>query len=445
MTTTKTSDPIIEQSIIGAILIDPNVNFDFVTSEGVTVESFTLEAHKGIFAAMQTLAKEGKPLDMTTISSRSEAGPGAFDCLLACHARVVTTVHLPTWIERLKELECRRVVSKGAMKLVQGADGGMDTDALLAMLPEIEATARAKKGRVGLLSTEELCDSLSDKIGKPTVVLPLFSDSTDAERKIQLHPGELMTVGGKSGEGKTALAAGMAFNLLRKGCAILYICTESSSEDIAARLAGYEARVAHYDALGPFSTEERRGRFAEAVALCKSFSRRLSIIGSEHGLITPDVIEAGIRRCKAQNGHCDAVFVDFIQGVKAPPEMSRQSSLFQTNFCIEALHNALLRHQAAGIVLSQYNRQGTFSGGPPTMDWLKDSSLLAQLSHTVAFLIRGGEKNPGEALFKSEKTRNQKPFSVVLSWNGSGYHSSDSLAWPDSRRDGAEGFEDSDF
>lgn len=440
-----TSDPTIEQSIIGAVLENPRVNYDLVTSEGVTTESFTLEAHKGIFAAMQALVAEGKPLDPATIASKYAGGQGVFAFLVECAESVVTTVELPAWIERLKELESRRAVYSGALALAAGAEGDMDIDALLAKLPEIEMTARAKKGRGGLLSTGELCDSLIGKIGKPLDTLPLFPDCTDAGRLIQLHHGELMTIGARSGEGKTALAAGMAFNMLRNGCAVVYICTESSSEDIAARLAGYGAGVAHYDALGQFSTQEQRRRFAEAVTQCKAFGNRLSIVGSERGLITPVVIDAAIRRCKAQNGHCDAVIVDFIQGVKAPLDMSRQNGLIQINFCIESLHNALLRHQTAGIVLSQYNRQGTFAGGPPTLDWLKDSSLLAQLSHTVAFLIRGGEKHPTSSLLKSEKTRNQKPFTTLLSWNGSGYHSADSLAWPDDRQREEATAEGNDF
>lgn len=440
-----TGDQIIEQSIIGAILNNPKANYDLVHGEGVSVDSFTLEAHKGIFAAMQALVAEGKPLDHAMITSKYAGGQDVFAFLVKCMESVVTTVELPAWIERLKELESRRAVASGALALATGAEGDMGTDALLAKLPEIEMTARAKKGRGGLLSTGELCDSLIGKIGRPADVLPLFPDCTDAGRLIQLHHGELMTIGARSGEGKTALAAGMAFNMLRNGGAVVYICTESSSEDIAARLAGYGASVAHYDALGQFSTQEQRHRFAEAVTQCKAFGNRLSIVGSERGLITPVVIDAAIRRCKAQNGHCDAVFVDFIQGVKAPPELSRQSSFIQINHCIESLHNALLRHQTAGIVLSQYNRAGTFGGGAPTLDWLKDSSLLAQLSHTVAFLIRGGEKHPTQSLLKSEKTRNQKPFSVILSWNGSGYHSADSLAWPDDRQREAATVEGDDF
>lgn len=440
-----TRDQIIEQSIIGAVLLNPRVNFDLVTGEGVTVESFADPANKNIFGAMRALVAEGRGIDHQGITAKKEVGPAAFDHLVKCAEHVVTTVELPAWIERLKELESRRAVASGALALAKGAEGDLPTESLLGLLPEIEMTARAKKGRGGLLSTGELCDSLIGKIGRPADVLPLFPDCTDAGRLIQLHHGELMTIGARSGEGKTALAAGMTFNLLRNGGAVAYICTESSSEDIAARLAGYGASVAHYDALGQFSTQEQRHRFAEGVSLCKSFGSRLSIVGSERGLITPVVIDAAIRRCKAQNGHCDAVVVDFVQGMKAPPELSRQSSFIQINHCIESLHNALLRHQTAGIVLSQYNRAGTFGGGAPTLDWLKDSSLLAQLSHTVAFLIRGGEKHPTQSLLKSEKTRNQKPFSVILSWNGSGYHSADSLAWPDDRQREAATVEGDDF
>ena len=77
-----TKDQIIEQSIIGAILNNPKANYDLVHGEGVSVDSFTLEAHKGIFAAMQALVAEGKPLDHATITSKYAGGQDVFAFLV---------------------------------------------------------------------------------------------------------------------------------------------------------------------------------------------------------------------------------------------------------------------------------------------------------------------------------------------------------------------------
>ena len=83
---------------------------------------------------------------------------------------------------------------------------------------------------------------------------------------------------------------------------------------------------------------------------------------------------------------------------------------------------------AAGVLLAQFNRssQSGGAGGLPDLTWLKDSSLIEQLAHTVAFLHREETNVPNApTLFYSRKTRNQAPFTTgfSLDWNGTGYTS----------------------
>ena len=51
----------------------------------------------------------------------------------------------------------------------------------------------------------------------------------------------------------------------------------------------------------------------------------------------------------------------------------------------------------------------------PSLDWLKDTSTLAQLAHCVAVLYDDRENRTH---LRSLKTRNLAPFDVTLEWGG---------------------------
>ena len=78
------------------------------------------------------------------------------------------------------------------------------------------------------------------------------------------------------------------------------------------------------------------------------------------------------------------------------------------------IHDTLAEFKAAGIIVSQFNRQSQMAGGIPDLTWLKETSSLEQLAHTVAFLWR--EKGKSTTQLYSAKTRNCRPFSIELYW-----------------------------
>ena len=57
-----------EQSLLGSLFIYPN-SVRIASEEGLRSEEFFLEAHRKIYAAVETLNGEGKPVDAVSVAS----------------------------------------------------------------------------------------------------------------------------------------------------------------------------------------------------------------------------------------------------------------------------------------------------------------------------------------------------------------------------------------
>lgn len=409
----------LEQSIIGAIFREPAL-LDTAANHAVTVETFADPAAREIFAACQTLTAKGVP-DLVLLGTDY---PHLIDDAANAFASVPTTVHFPDWIAEAKDLEARREITRICQKVLTDAQNPeITTNAICGDIEAgVSSTLATTRGRRCQSLQEAARAIVKDLESGPPPIIPLFPSNTEAGRKIQMHPGELWIIGAATGTGKTALAAGMTCNILDAGRSVVYFCTESSTAEIYRRIAAAWSGVPHY-AKDP----GQRMTLAKGVQeLYSRFQRKLHICGNEGGTITPGAIRRKLREIEATDGPADVVIVDFIQNMK--PDKPARSKLEESDKIVQGVHDTLLEFRIAGLVLAQFNRQSQTgaaagNGGTlPDLTWLKDTSTLEQLAHTVAFLAKDSNDI---SRFYSKKERNCPRFAFKLRWDGTQYLSMD--------------------
>lgn len=420
--------PQIERQVLAAI-IRKGALFDLATAGNITADSFHVPENRHIFEAMATLSQRGTAIDLVALDTLL---PDLIEILMKLESGTIATdVNFPDWLQSLRNHEAARLLRAGAVQIAEMlAAPAPDTAAAIAELTAAEERARRMLAGTRAPELPEIAEELRrNMIQAPPPVIPFFSPGSEGASKVQFHPGEMMVIGARTGLGKTAFACGAALEQLRSGFTVLYFCTESTGADILARMAAQISGVSHYEPQKRYRDPDKVKRFSRAVdRLQGEYARRLYIHGCENGLITPDTIRGRCREIQLETGRLDVVYVDFLQGVKAPAHMERRTSLERTNYNVEQLHALLSEYHAAGVLLAQFNRssQSGGAGGLPDITWLKDSSLIEQLAHTVAFLHREETNVPNApTLFYSRKTRNQAPFTTgfSLDWNGTGYTS----------------------
>jgi len=414
-----------ERRILSAIMRDRNM-FDTVCGLGITEKSFCSAKYRDVFTAMLGAAKDMKPVnDEIELANRCKCNDIAD--IASLYDAISTTSFVANWAEELKRKEAERAIVSGAQDIVSRI---VNRDSLTDVLQAAEnhiLNARQIAGGDEHRPLIYIGKELHEQLEHPPIILPLFPKNTDAGEAIQVHAGELMVIGARTGSGKTALAAQMAYNALINGMNVMYVCVESSSADIFARIVSAACGVPHFSMInGEVSDDEKMKFNGTFLTILHRYANNLAIIGCDRKVITAERIIHSLRSWAIRVGHVDLVVVDFLQGMSfVRGQGDRRTRIEMLDDSIMSLHDAFIEQKCAGILLSQFNRemQKVKAGEVaqmPDLTWLKETSTLEQLAHTVAFLHKP-DKEINETFFYSRKTRNQKPFNVKLSWHGAGY------------------------
>lgn len=204
-------------------------------------------------------------------------------------------------------------------------------------------------------------------------------------------PGEMYTIGGTTGIGKSLFAAYLALRATLGGANVLYFSTEMKNTEITRRMWQMWQEIGNGD----------QGTFYD-----------LNINYADNGdKITPELIELIMQRNieRAKEGlekRYDVIVVDnlhwFMRGGESVSD--------DIGIVTRSMKELAVRYDCSVILVSHVNRDGAKlpENKTPPMHYLKGSSYIEQDSDAVIMITRGtdpdGTKN-NEAIISLEKNR----------------------------------------
>lgn len=417
--------PEFERRVLGAILQRGEL-IETARMLKVGKDSFVGEFNRSLFAIMDSMNRDGVTIDLAIVGEKL---PGHGAELVDLSEMNATTVAFDDWCKGLKDAEALRMVCSAiddGKGLIQAMTPPDPQNVIAGLESTLERARQVCTGRTPGASAQELAERYAQRcLDMAGATVPYFPAGTEGARAMQHHRGETHVIGANTGAGKTALAVGAVREQLDAGLRVVYFCTESPSEDIQARIAAQFCRISHYLPTMPNRDNQRMEQFFRSMQDLDRFDDRLFVRGCETKMDTPEAMEQEVRRVANEFGPVDVICVDFLQFMRT--EQRFKSKLDQVNYCIEELHRLFIDQHAAGIVLAQINRDGQRAQGIPGLEHIKDSSVIAQLAHTVSFLYRADDK---PTRYYSRKTRNQPSFGIELQWDGVGYTSAAKYEMP---------------
>lgn len=247
------NDLMAEQSVLGGMLMSRSVIDD--VAEIIGVGDFYKPAHAIIFDAILTRHEAAEPVDAVTIASALAAdgvlakvggGPYLHDLVNSVPTAANAGYYARAVAERA---ELRRLIETGT-RLVQygyaGGSGGRDV-AEVVNLAQAELTAAATGRRP--VDVAEFTDFLDETLAeilndeRPGRGAPTGLGSLD-DVIGGLKGGQMITIAGRPGMGKTILAVDMLrFLAARKAESVLMHSLEMSKTDIQKRVLSAESGV----------------------------------------------------------------------------------------------------------------------------------------------------------------------------------------------------------
>ena len=417
-----------ETSILGAMLQDSGVVLRAM--ESLKAEDFYPAEHAEIFRAMQELASNHRPVDLTTVTAEMKRrgtleGAGGVAYLMRLLGSVPTTANAETYLEMVSEKSTLRKLIAASQEIIR--------EAYSQQAPASEVLDRAEKAIFDLsmnrtegetlkparevlgntfAEIEELAKLKGEISGVPTGFIDLDSTLTG------LHPGELIIIGARPAMGKTSFAMNIAAHAsIAKGKTVAVFSLEMPREQIMMRVLCSEAKVN--------MQKVRKGILedSEWVALAKALgpiSNAPLYLDDTAGL-TPSMLRSRCRRLMMDHG-LDLVLVDYLGLMHSDGRTeSRNMEVSEISRQLKAIALELKIPVIACAQLSRANKERIDKR--PVLSDLRDSGSIEQDADVVMFLHREEYYNPDTedkniAEVNVAKQRSGPLRTVKLAWLG---------------------------
>lgn len=413
-----------EQSVLGAVLIDPNV-MDTLTGI-VSADDFMLEEHREIFGVMQDMYKESRSIDLVLLIDNlvrsgvyDEAGGREYIKLIA--ETVPSAANARDYANIVRDKAKIRELITACETVLSSAYSEEDTADALVELAEsaIYSIADSRDNR-NFVHIKEAIMMTYDRLQKlrtaPEEVLGMPTGFTGLDNVlVGLGNSDLVLVGARPGMGKTSFAMNLATAAAKRtGKAVCVFSLEMSAEQLTSRILSSEALIDSY-AL-------RRGELSDDdwthLAHAASELSECEILIDDTTGITVSGMKSKLRRVK----NLGMVVIDYLQlmqserridnRVQEVADISRNLKLMAKEFNVPIITCAQLSRGPE----SRTDKR-------PMLSDLRDSGAIEQDADIVMFLYRDeyysqqtDEMSIAEVIIA--KNRHGSVGKVEMGWDG---------------------------
>jgi replicative DNA helicase len=387
-----------EQAGLGGLLLDPAA-WDNV-ADVVNAGDFYRPDHRLVFEAIGSLAGNGQPCDVVTVSQHLErtghlesAGGLAYIGSLARETPTAANVRAYADIVRERSL-LRQLIHAGTeiASAVFSNDGETARELVDRAEQRIfEIAESGFRGRQGAVAVRSLLpaviDQIDDAYSNPDKPRGLPTGFADFDKMTGgLRPGDLVIVAGRPSMGKTTLAVNMAeyaaLHHRDNRASVAIFSMEMPSEQLITRMLSSIGGVP----LGNL----RSGKISDddwvRITSATSQLSEAKIFVDETPALTPTELRARSRRVKREHG-LDLIVVDYLQLMQVPgTKENRATEIAEISRGLKVLAKELA---VPVIALSQLNRAvEQRENKKPVMSDLRESGGIEQDADMILLIYR---------------------------------------------------------
>lgn len=422
-----------EQSILGAIIIDPQ-SIELVAGQ-LKPEYFYYKPHAEIYKALSSMFELNRRIDYVTLLEKlkddgvfDEAGGKQYISQLA--QTVPTSANILTYVSIVRERYYTRSLILAAQGIIDDArDNVMNASDLLDSAERRIYDIRQGRSIEGLTHIKDVIegetyDRLSkitdpetrdDYIGIPTGIGDLDKVITG------LNKSDLIILGARPGMGKTSFALNIARNVALRNKTVCFFSLEMTRDQLAQRMLSNEASIQSTKLRTGELTNEEWARLGNAGAHLS----QMNIYFDETSGITVPQMKAKLRRIP----NLSLVIIDYLGLMHSAKRTENRVQEVQD---ITGSLKIMAKELKVPVIVCAQLSRGTETKGKshrPALSDLRESGSIEQDADIVLFLYRDtyydNEKGDGEERSdpnKAEcivaKNRHGELTTVDLNWDG---------------------------
>ena len=416
-----------EQSILGAMLIDPSCIPDVVNS--VLSAEFYIDSNRDIFETIFSMFARGKEVDPVTVLGEMES-------------RGVWKESSPRYIRELMDvtptaanvLQYCRIVRERALLRNLGTAAGQISDMVYGGAAEPEKALELAEKSIYALRKDSSGGGLVKLTDVMRDVMRTISEAAQSggalpgvttglkdldEYLMGMHPGSFIIIASRPGMGKTSIALNMAVSAAKaSGKTVAIFSLEMSRLELAMRLLAAESHIDSQKLLRGRLSADEWTKLAEAAGSLSRIDLRID----DNSSITITDIAAECRRV----GDLGLIIVDYLQLMQSAGTGHSWSNESRTQAVSDISRMMKVTAKELGVplvCLSQLNREADKrkDNKRPMISDLRESGSIEQDADAVIGLYREGYYNPdcedpGAAEAIVLKNRRGRMGTVRLRW-----------------------------
>ncbi len=387
-----------EAAVLAQVFLRPERFTDVAAA--LTLNDFAREAHRLIFASMTRLVAGGHAPNFRAVLADLEQRDDMDRVDRAYFASLLDAGHigvrLATYIELVRDATTRRTLRKlGADLEAQATQAAADAPDMLARtqrtLREIEARVSGREGDVVdqstlLAAVDARVRALLD--GAPLAGLASGFARLDATAG-PLAPGQLWTLAGRTGLGKTSCALQIAMHAAAT-VPVAFFSVEMSAEELLLRVVAQRARIDSRQLFRGILPGHQHALVQDALA--DLATRQWAIVDS--GTQTIASVRRHCERMRAAGG-LGLVVVDYLQLLDVPKGGSQDSRTQQVGALSRGLKVLARDLEVPVLALSQLSRATDARAGKrPQLSDLRESGSIEHDSDKVLFIHADDSSEP---------------------------------------------------
>ena len=349
----------LEQTILGAMLVDKTAYYLANEQQPLKAEDFYLHKNQVIYKCIQSLAQSNRDIDLITIISEIQKQSIKIEPyeLVQLTNRVASAANLASWIMELKELSMRRELIRVSFEAHKKAfDMSQDALELISeaqahttnITDQLTGTQGNIKNTLSRLRERALNPKISQNLGKPIGIANLDSIINGG-----VEDEDFIILGGRPSQGKTALALKATLSMLQRGKEVAIYSYEMTEEQIMRRLLSMHSQIPQ--------NKLKDGEVVEEFELL-ALENSLRFFDDNAHLIhfydcagtTVEVLKAKIKALKMRHKNLGFVVIDYI-GLIGTQRFIRDKNERQ-EYIVNSLVNCRKALKIPFLVLSQLRK-----------------------------------------------------------------------------------------
>lgn len=413
-----------ERAVLGACMLSKDA---IEVAAGILVEAdFFRRAHGMIYDAVVAVHEKGGEADLVTVKARlgkdleEVGGPAYLSSLLDGVPRSTNIEH---YAGLVKAAALSRQQIHIAEKLRVRAYDQEDVADVASEAGEALAALAGEAVDGGPVAIRDVVFSAMEAIEKAhepgsgivTGVATGFRRLDDLTAG--LHPSQLVIIGARTSQGKTALALNIMANVASAGHTALMFSLEMERVELVMRMLATESKV---------DSHRLRSGGAMTPGDWSRLSQALGTLGGWKVLIddSPEVgvreIQTRARKVQAEHGLA-LIVVDYVQLMTATGSRRYDNRTMEVGSFSRGLKRVAKKLQVPVVVLAQLSRgmegHGKAKPRPPQLSDLRESGDLEQDADVVIFIYRPDEDSDRGKLIVA-KQRNGPKGEIDIYYDG---------------------------